>query len=107
MEVFTFVRTTGSAERITVLPLGDATAIEARFSQFDAKEARCFLENDRQHLLGVIEAGFGSYSAFNTIVQEVFVKRLHACLSTDSTKGNWLSERSETDAVSERSKSKE
>ena len=35
------------------------------FNGFDANKASCYLEEDRQHLLAVIESGCGSLSDFN------------------------------------------
>ena len=60
----------------------DEDQIEARrhlkeqFATFDAAKAQCFLESDRQHLLAVIEAGFGDFYDFNRIARNLFARRL-------------------------------
>ena len=48
----------------------------AHMERFDAGKATCFLPVDRQKLLAVIEAGFGSFAPFNTIVRDIFVEKL-------------------------------
>ena len=48
-----------------------------QFATFDAAKARCFLASDREHLLAVIEAGFGDFDDFNRIARNLFVSRLH------------------------------
>ena len=37
--------------------------------KFDARLASCFKQEDRDHLLGVIESGFGDFDGFNKIVR--------------------------------------
>ena len=57
----------------------DAAAVEqvmARFQTFDVKHARCFKEEERQHLLSVIESGFGDLEVFNSVVRHLFTNRL-------------------------------
>ena len=48
-----------------------------QFATFDAAKARCFLVSDREHLLAVIEAGFGDFDDFNRIARNLFASRLH------------------------------
>jgi hypothetical protein len=48
-----------------------------QFATFDAGKARCFLASDREHLLAVIEAGFGDFPHFNRVVRTLFASRLH------------------------------
>ena len=45
-----------------------------QFSTFDAAKARCFLSRDREHLLAVIESGFGDFHDF--IARKIFAKRV-------------------------------
>ena len=45
-----------------------------RFAAFHAENATCYNEDDRQHLLGVIEGGFGSFAAFNDCIRSIFVQ---------------------------------
>ena len=73
VEIFTFLRSGGAARDIELVPLDMSRAnVLASFGKFDAAEARCFLESDKQSLLSVIEAGFGSLDAFNEIIRHTF-----------------------------------
>ena len=49
----------GHIERMTVLPIGidDGKDAESMFENVDASHCKCFLESDRQKLLGVVEQG--------------------------------------------------
>jgi len=101
MEVFTFLKATGggpsSLERIKVMPIGHTahshlgqpasagsaitSAVPLVMSReqlraFDASQAQCFKPEDRDRLLGIIEAGYGDFDEFNAIVRGVFEKRL-------------------------------
>ena len=55
-----------------------------QFVTFDAGKARCFLASDREHLLAVIEAGFGDFYDFNRIARNLLANRLHDELSSRS-----------------------
>jgi len=118
MEVFTFIKATGGdpaeLERITVLPIGqDATsstvgvsALLARtvrkLEAFDASCAQCFKTEDRDRLLSIIEAGYGDFREFNTIVRKALEQRMsfeHCCVGlsaprTHSQAKKWGSARS-------------
>jgi len=52
-----------------------------QFATFDAGKARCFLASDREHLLAVIETGFGDFHDFNRVVRTLFASRLRDRLS--------------------------
>ena len=47
-----------------------------QFATFDAGKARCFLASDREHLLAVIEAGFGDFFDFNRAARNILGSRL-------------------------------
>ena len=47
-----------------------------QFATFDAGKARCFLASDREHLLAVIEAGFGDFDDFNRVARSLLVGRV-------------------------------
>lgn len=83
IEIFTFLFMGGSRDRIDVLPIGDDTMeqVEQRLISFDAKFSSCFLEEDRERLLGIIEAGFGDYGAFNCLVRGALVERTRTSLT--------------------------
>ena len=55
-----------------------------QFATFDAGKARCFLASDREHLLAVIEAGFGDFTDFNRAARNLLAGRLHEALSSRS-----------------------
>ena len=55
-----------------------------QFATFDACKARCFLASDREHLLAVIEAGFGDFDDFNRVARSLLASRLHEELSADA-----------------------
>ena len=77
IELFTWLRMGGRLDRIVVLPFGagqeqtEAEALRA-FADFDARRASCYVDNERQHLLGVIEGGFGTLEAFNALINRTF-----------------------------------
>ena len=47
-----------------------------QFATFDAGKAQCFLASDREHLLAVIEAGFGDFDDFNRVARNLFARRV-------------------------------
>lgn len=55
------------------------------FREFNARDAQCFKESDREALLGVIESGFGSFDSFNAIVRSIFASRLAPQYSRTTT----------------------
>ena len=82
----------GDQERVEIHLIAhpDDDQTEARrllteqFATFDAGKARCFLASDREHLLAVIEAGFGDFDDFNRVARNLLASRLHDELSTRS-----------------------
>ena len=55
--------------------------LTVQFATFDAGKARCFLASDREHLLAVIEAGFGDFYDFNRVARNLFASRISSCHS--------------------------
>ena len=43
-------------------------------AKFDAERAQCFYDADRQKLLAVIEAAFGTFGLFNGHVRAIFAE---------------------------------
>ena len=72
MELFVWLRVGGARERITVSHLASDTETQALFAKFRASSARCYKARDRQHLLAVIESGFGDLKPFDRLVRGVF-----------------------------------
>ena len=56
--------------------------LKGQFATFDAGKARCFLASDREHLLAVIEAGFGDFYVFNRVARNLLARRLHENISS-------------------------
>ena len=75
----------GDQERVEVhlIAHADDDQSEARrllteqFATFNAVKTRCFLASDREHLLAVIEAGFGDFDTFNRVARNLLASRLH------------------------------
>ena len=76
MELFVFMRMGGKREDVIIKLLDESADLPRMFSRFDAGAARCFLEGDRQHLLAVIETGFGNFAPFNKVVRGIFADKL-------------------------------
>ena len=76
----------GNQERVEIHLIAhpDDDQTEARrllteqFATFDAGKAQCFLASDREHLLAVVEAGFGDFFDFNRVARSLLVSRLQA-----------------------------
>ena len=49
--------------------------LAGRLSTFDAGKAECYADEDRQRLLAVIEASFGTFAPFNDIVRKELLNR--------------------------------
>ena len=43
-----------------------------RFRNFDVSDARCYLEEDRQRLLAVVDSAYGNLDQFNMAVRHLF-----------------------------------
>ena len=95
--MYTFLKMGGHLERVNVMRLvsakaevppgtepvdedaagadddvGDnATGLQRSFATFEARNAKCFKSEDRERLLGVIEAGFGVIDDFDLLVRHL------------------------------------
>ena len=84
----------GDQERVEIYLIAhpDDDQTEARillteqFATFDAGKAQCFLASDREHLLAVIEAGFGDFYDFNRVARNLLASRLHENMSSRSSR---------------------
>ena len=82
MEVFLFMRIKnvgGTADvarlahqNITIKLLESKADLAQHLLRFNAAKAKCRYDRDRQKLLAVIEASFGTMAPFNQLVLEVF-----------------------------------
>ena len=62
----------GEKERIRVLELGGVD-VRVALNRFDANDAKCFLKEDQERLLAVVESGFGSLAPFNALIRSIFI----------------------------------
>ena len=73
MELFIYVRTGGQRASMVVRLLEEDDAdLYKKLATFDAGKALCYREGDRQRLLAIIEAGFGTFAPFNALVRSIF-----------------------------------
>ena len=89
MELFVFIRMGGARERILVVEISSEAG--AALAKFDAARARCFLQKDRQHLLAVMEAGFGDLRPFNKVVRTILNERKTVLPASNSFRSMFLS----------------
>ena len=86
--MFTFIAVGASLDRVVVRPIGEADdepqvpaaqlrerAVE-RFREFSVEQASCFHAHEKQHLLGVVEASFGSHAGFDAVVRRELLRAL-------------------------------
>ena len=84
LELYTYVFMGGAMDRVTVLPLCQTwDETRAQFSSFDVQHASCHLADERDRLLGVIEAGFGDTATFSKILQTTFNEQVLAAANSD------------------------
>ena len=77
----------GSRDDVAVRLLDTNDAQMRLLAKFDAGKAQCFLPQDRERLLAVIEAGFGSFVPFNRIVRGLFAAKLARQGAGDAERG--------------------
>ena len=89
LECFIFLKMGGSIDRIELYPI--TPDVESRFAlqvnsirvvhtlvDFESGRATCFKPEERNHLLSVIETGFGSLHEFDNVVRAVLREKLEA-----------------------------
>ena len=76
MEIFTFVKMGGQRDQMHITLIADTAEMRRALECFDAGRARTFLEVDRQKLLAVIEASFGTFTGFNRTVRRIIDGKL-------------------------------
>ena len=108
MEVFVFMRikdlgaTVGSTQLTSPLAvkfLGDNADLAQNLARFDAAKAQCRYDRDRQKLLAVIEASFGTTAPFNQLVREVLNARVLGLKEVSRHKGRTGLTSTESDVV--------
>ncbi|CAE7468833.1 unnamed protein product [Symbiodinium natans] len=75
-EVFVYLQMERSVTSIELLPI--CHGLESHITSFDAENAQCHDDRDRQKLLATIEAGCGDFEAFNIQVQTALLQALKA-----------------------------
>ena len=74
LEMFTFLRSGGTIDRIILKPLDpDDRKVLATF---DIRKADCFLQSDKQRLLSIVESSYFSSGAFNAACRKILVTKL-------------------------------
>ena len=73
IEMYTFLKMGAKLDRLCILPLSTLQEDEhrPRVDSFDAREAQCSSESDRQLILGIIESGWGSVDKFNIVTRSL------------------------------------
>ena len=77
------MRMGGSLERVTLIPLASDTLRKLRL--FRLSRARCHKEEEREHLLSVIETGFGSFATFEAAVRSTLAELLLGAAQQQAT----------------------
>jgi hypothetical protein len=91
LELFTFLRMGGGVERVCILCNESESQLEQRFETFDARFANCFRPEERERLLGVVEAGFGSVNDFNVCVRSMLLDPAVSRIAGNKVRrGSWL-----------------
>eukprot|EP00398_MALV-I-01_sp_L67-1_P000639 gene639-206_t len=88
MEVFVFLQMGGSIHRVTVIAIDveDEQEAMSSFEVADINKCKCYLDSDRNKLLGIVQQGrpqcpkfpegFGSFQKFNEVIRQVFQERM-------------------------------
>ena len=72
LELFTFVRSGGAIDRIVLKPLS-VEGSDVFISKLDVRLAGCFLRQDKQRILAIVESSYGSSSEFNAACRQILV----------------------------------
>ena len=75
LELFTFVRSGGSLDAVVLKPLLPDAA-ESAIKQLDINKADCYVRADKQRILAIVEASFGSSIQFNAACRQILVSKL-------------------------------
>ena len=72
IELFVFVQLGRNVKDEMIVKLLNVSDKENKIADFDASTAETFDPNDRQRLLAVIEASFGTFNPFNKIIRATY-----------------------------------
>ena len=75
--MFTFMKMHKSGQGVYVTPFnfGDVRTFYGHATKFALRDARCFNDEDRERLVGVIESAFGDYRKFEHAVRQMLRRR--------------------------------
>ena len=84
MELFVFVRMGGTSKDVEMLlaerdgaqATAENRAVKTALVSWRVDKAKCYAEQDRQALLGAVEATFGTHAPLNKILNELFTQKL-------------------------------
>ena len=75
VELFVFLEMGAQSEHIDMYVLakgvGQKLRIQEGLAKFDIRDSQCYLEADKEKLLGIIEVGFSTLDEFNTSIREM------------------------------------
>ena len=75
LELFTFVRSGGREDQIDLKPLNDTTAVDA-IAALDVDQADCYLREDKQRILAIVESSYGHSSQFNNACRRILFSKM-------------------------------
>jgi hypothetical protein len=73
MEVFTFLVMGAEKDRVELKRISDAPEISEALMHFRTSAAQCYLQEDRQRMLAIIESAFGTHASFDDAVRRLLV----------------------------------
>lgn len=94
MEMYVFLRMGKTDSDVQVVALVDddkdgknsADQLRRNFANFRTSNAQCFKPEDRERLLAVVEAGFGNFRTFDSLVRRMLKNDTHSTFEAVSHK---------------------
>ena len=86
LECFTYIKMGGDRSQVQMRAL-EGEDVERALANTDASKANCFIDRDRQHLLAIIETGFGDASRFNRVLRDIFASKSGGSTGSGTTGG--------------------
>mmetsp|Transcript_3327 Transcript_3327/g.11006 ORF Transcript_3327/g.11006 Transcript_3327/m.11006 type:complete len:227 (+) Transcript_3327:301-981(+) len=95
LELFLFLQCGGSPEQVDIIPAAASPAhLRAQAGRFDVRTARCTVPGDKERMLMIIDASWGSIDAFNASVRALLLRALDRVDDAPGGQGNhalsWL-----------------
>jgi len=94
-QLFLFLQCGGSPEQVDIIPAAASPAhLRAQAGRFDVRTARCTVPGDKERMLMIIDASWGSIDAFNASVRALLLRALDRVDDAPGGQGNhalsWL-----------------